>query len=532
MTTSPRARLVLNATVVDGTGAQPQPRDVLVVDDRIVRVSAPGTENRDGHEVLDASGLVVSPGFIDVHSHADNAPFLAADDTSKILQGVTTEVVGNCGFSLAPVAADRLEVMQAYSRRLFPPLPWDWASFGEFLQATDAAGYVTNYAPLVGHHAIRVAVLGMDDRAPTANEQKQMEQLVDEAMADGAFGLSSGLIYPPGLFAATEEVIGLANRLPDGRPYVTHMRNESTGLLDSLHETMAIGVEGSCAVHVSHLKAAGRNNWGTMTQALAVIQRARGDGMTVTQDIYPYTAGSTMLTAALPPWFQEGGNASVLARLENPRDLDRLRANLQVDDGSWENVVMSAGWDGLVVSSTASHEFEGMTLQQIATTRREEPFDALVRVLKQEELQASMVMHMMHEDDLETALADPVTMIGSDGLPPGAGGKPHPRMYGTFPRVLARYARERGSLTMAEAVRRMTSLPAQTFGLHDRGVIAPDMSADLVCFSPDEIADQATYDDPAQSPHGITWVMQNGNLVVHNGAYIGQRGGRRLTPAR
>jgi N-acyl-D-amino-acid deacylase len=296
-TSAATPRLIVNATVIDGTGTEGQQRDIVVVGDRIERLSPPGTEQPRGHEVLDAGGLVVCPGFVDVHSHADNAPFLSDDDTSKILQGVTTEVVGNCGFSLAPVSGEKADQMRSYSRRIFPELPWGWTSFGDFVAATDAAGYVTNYAPLLGHHAVRVAVLGMDDRAPSPEEQQEMEGLVDAAMAEGAFGLSSGLIYPPGLFARTEEIIGLASRLPEGRPYVTHMRGESTGLLDSLHEAVRIGREGGCALHVSHLKVAGRNNWGSMPEALAIIDGARRDGLKVAQDVYPYTAGSTMLTA-------------------------------------------------------------------------------------------------------------------------------------------------------------------------------------------------------------------------------------------
>lgn len=531
MDTTPTSRLIVNCMVIDGTGAEAQARDILIVGDRISRVSPPGTEERGEHEVVDAGGHVVAPGFIDVHSHADNAPFLADDDTSKILQGVTTEVVGNCGFSLAPVTAANADVLKTYSRRIFPPLPWGWGSLGELLDAADAAGYVTNYVPLVGHHAIRVAVLGMDDRSPSSDEQRQMERLVDSAMADGAFGLSTGLIYPPGLFARTEELVRLASRLPEGRPYVTHMRGESTGLLDSLHEAVRIGREASCALHVSHLKVAGRRNWGAMPEALAIIHKAKQNDTVVSQDVYPYTAGSTMLTAALPPWFQDGGHASVLARLNSPGDLDRLRADLEVDDGSWENIVASAGWDGVVVSSTASHEFVGMSLQQIAEATRREPFEALIQVLVQEGLQASMVMHMMHEDDLDTALADSLTMIGSDGLPPGSGGKPHPRTYGTFPRVLARYAREKNSLTTVEAVRRMTSLAAESFGLYDRGVVAPGKSADLVCFTASDVTDRSTYQDPAQAPEGIAWVMQNGSIVVRDGAYLGERRGKRLAPS-
>lgn len=524
------SRLITHASLLDGTGAPARDADILIVNGLIDQVAPAGTLSPEGHEVVDAGGMTVVPGFIDVHSHADNAPFLAEDDTSKILQGVTTEVVGNCGFSLAPVGPDHADTLDAYTRRLFPPLPWGWSSFAELLAATDAAGYVTNYAPLLGHHAVRIAVLGMEQRAPSAEEQQQMEQLVDEAMEQGAFGLSSGLIYPPGQFCETEELVGLARRLPQGRTYVTHMRGEGTGLMSSLHEAVRIAREAGAALQVSHLKVAGRNNWGSMDEALQVLHQARDEGLTVTHDAYPYTAGSTMLTAALPPWFQDGGNAAVLRRLHSESDLDRLRSDLEKDDGSWENVVVNCGWSGVVVSSTGSHQFEGMSLAQIAEATGHDPFGALVEVLVQEELQASMVIHMMHEDDLQLALQHPLTMIGSDGLPPGAGGKPHPRMYGTFPRVLSRYVRDIPCLTLPEAVRRMTSLPAATFGLADRGQIAAGKAADLVCLDPARIVDTATYEDPTKTPDGISWVVQNGVPVVEDGRYLGRRSGARLLP--
>jgi N-acyl-D-amino-acid deacylase len=530
MSTAPASRLVTNASLIDGTGSEPRPAEVLIVGGRIREVSPPGTVDPQGYEVLDAAGRTVAPGFIDVHSHADNAPLLEEDDTSKILQGVTTEVVGNCGFTLAPVGEGGAGALQDYSRRIFPPMAWDWTSFADFLAVTDAAGYVTNVAPLVGHNAVRIAVLGMDDRHPSPEELAQMQRLVAEAADAGAFGLSSGLIYPPGLFSRTEELVALASRLPEGRPYVTHMRGEGNTLMASLHEAVRIGRESGHPLHVSHLKAAGRRNWGAMGRALEILREARAGGVAVTQDVYPYTAASTMLTAALPPWFQDGGDTAVLQRLSSPAALARLRAELERDSDDWENQVASAGWSGLVVSSTDSHEFEGLSLSEIAEARGEEPFEALVHVLVQEKLQASMVMHMMREDDLQTALGDAQTMIGSDGLPPGRGGKPHPRQYGTFPRVLARYSRQKGTLTPAEAVRRMTSLPAETFGLGDRGVVAAGRAADLVCFAPEGIADRATYADPVQGPDGIAWVVQNGHVVVRDGTYLGLRRGERLTP--
>jgi N-acyl-D-aspartate/D-glutamate deacylase len=523
--------LIQDAEILDGTGSPPRRADVLVSGGRIAAVEEPGRLSESGRTVLSARGQTLAPGFIDVHSHADNAPFLAEDDTSKILQGVTTEVVGNCGFSLAPRLEETAPALEALAARIFPTLPWSWSSFSELLAATDARGYVTNYAPLVGHHALRVAVMGMSDAAPDSAQQARMGDLLDEAMEAGAFGLSSGLIYPPGLFAMTQELTELAKRLPESRPYVTHMRGEGSQLLTSINEALAIGEGSGRRVHVSHLKTAGQPNWGRMQAALDQLDQARARGLDVRHDVYPYTAGSTMLTASLPPWFQEGGGPKVLSRLADPAAIDRLRDELGRDDGTWENHIHGAGWDGIVIASSDSHEFDGRSLAQIGADRGTEPFDALVHVLVNEQLKVSMIVHSMQEDDLALAMSHEKTMIGSDGLPPGVGGKPHPRMYGTFPRVLARYCRELGTLGLPDAVRRMTSLPADSFGLHDRGVIAPDAAADLVAFDPATIRDLADYAQPTREPEGIAWVMVNGQVVVRDGRYLGRRTGRRLVPA-
>lgn len=522
--------LITGSAVLDGTGAPATAADVLVQDGRIRAVEQPGRIPPDNHRVLEAAGLTLTPGFIDVHSHADNAPFLNEDDTSKIMQGVTTEVVGNCGFSLAPRREETGPDLEALATRIFPPLPWTWSSYGEFLAATDACGYVTNYAPLVGHHALRVAVLGMADAAPSASQLSVMGDHLDEAIGAGAFGLSSGLIYPPGLFSETAELVALVRRLPERRPYVTHMRGEGSQLLKSIGEAIEIGRRAERRLHISHLKAASRRVWGRMPEVIDQLGVAREQGLDVRQDVYPYTAGSTMLTAALPPWFQEGGGASVLGRLHDPDDLSRLRDELGRDDGSWENFIYGAGWDGIVVAASASHRYDGLSLAQIARSLGTEPFDAFVNVLRDEQLQVSMIVHSMQEEDLIVALHDSATMIGSDGLPPGVGGKPHPRMYGTFPRVLARFSRELGVLALPEAVRRMTALPADSFGIPDRGVIAPGKVADLVAIDAATVQDLATYTDPTHNPAGIRWVMINGRVVVREGRYLGPRAGSRLTP--
>ncbi len=522
--------LVSGAEVLDGTGAPAQRNNVLVEGPRVAATLPPGNPVGGHVRVIDASGLVVAPGFIDVHSHADNAPMLVNDDTSKILQGVTTEVVGNCGMSLAPRAEPHAAVLEQYARRLFPELPWTWQTYEELLQYLDSRGYVTNYAPLVGHHSLRIAAMGMADRAPTAGHMRAMESLLDEAIAAGCFGLSSGLIYPPGLFAAPEEVSRLVGRLPEDRIYATHMRGESGSLLDSVTEALEAGRSTGRQVQISHLKASGRGNWGLIEQALELVDDALAAGVQVTQDVYPYTSASTMLTATLPPWFQEGGAGSVMARLRDTRCLGRLRADLEAGDREWENFVYGAGWGGIVVASSATHRFDGLSMQQVADTLGVDPLQALVEVLLDEELRASMIVHSMSDEDVQTVLTHPGTMIGSDGLPPGTGGKPHPRMSGTFPRVLARYVRDRGTLALSEAVHKMTGLPAATFGLADRGRIAPWKVADLVAFDPAAIRDRADFETPTAEPVGIAWVMQRGRLVVQHGSYLGARVGERLHP--
>lgn len=523
--------LLRGGTLVDGTGAPARPADVMLDGATITAVEPAGRLPEDGAMVRDLGGAVLCPGFIDVHSHADNAPLLAEDDQSKVTQGVTTEVVGNCGFSLAPVAEAHREELRGLMSRIFPPIQDRWSTLPELFAATDAAGYVTNYAPLLGHHTLRVAAMGMADGPPDFAQLAQMRRAAEEGFAAGAFGLSTGLIYPPGLFADDAEIAALAAVLPAGRPYVTHMRGEGRMLLTSIREALRVGEAADRPVQVSHLKAAGRAVWGRMGEALALLDAARERGLDVTHDVYPYLAGSTMLTATLPPWFQEGGNLAVLRRLGDPVTVDRLRRDVETDDGSWENHVAACGWSGIVVASSRSHAHDGTSLQAIADEMGVDPFQALVDVLRAEELEASMIIFSMREEDLVEALVHPHTMIGSDGLPPGGGGKPHPRMWGTFPRVLSRYVRETGALSLEEAVRKMTSLPARRFGLSDRGEVRPGAAADLVVLDPGTVHDEADYADPVRPATGIRDVMVAGRVVVDGGRYVGERAGSRLAPS-
>jgi dihydroorotase len=525
-----RDKLVRGGVLADGSGAEPAPAEVLIRGGLIAAVEPPGVIPTGDCQAIDAGGLVVAPGFIDVHSHADNAALLTDDDTTKILQGITTEVVGNCGFSLAPTSAETVAELTTFVQRVFPPVEFSWRSWAEFTALTDSLGYVTNYAPLVGHGTLRIAALGMDDVTPDVEGLAAMGALLDEALEHGAFGLSSGLVYPPAVYSRTEEIVELARHLGPSRLYATHMRGEGDSLLSSIAETVRIGTEAGCPAHISHLKWTGRQNWGNMPTALAVIHRAASDGLSITKDVYPYAASSTMLTALLPPPFLAGGDEAVLGRLASEEQLRQLAAMMERGLPGWDSQQRATGWDGVLITTTASHRYEGNTIAELAHALDEPPLDVLVRVLREERLRASMVLFGMHEDDVRAALADSDTMVGTDGLPPGSGGKPHPRLFGTFPRVLGEYVRGQRALPLGEAIRRMTSLPAEVFRIPERGLVSPGRVADLVAFDPASVDHPCDYRDPVHPPAGIGWVLQAGEQVVDGTTYLGPRRGRRLTP--
>ncbi len=522
--------VIAGGDVVDGTGTAAQKCDVFVSDGVVTDVR-PASDQHAGWDVLDATGLTVTPGFIDVHSHADNVPFLAEDDTSKILQGITTEVVGNCGISPAPVKPAHRSELKRILDRLMPDSSFSGWSFSEFLAAADARGYVTNYAPLVGHTTLRVAAMGAENRHADASELAMMQSLLDEALDAGAFGLSTGLIYAPGAFGDTDEVANLAARLRPNTLYTTHMRSEGRAMLEAVDEALEIGRRAGVRVQISHHKAAGKENWGKTEDSLRAIAAARANGQEVYQDVYPYTAGSTMLVTLLPPEAHEGGDTAILRRLEDPAAVARFKEAVESERSPFENFIRMAGYDNILISGTASGAFEGQTLREAAQQLGVGEFEALVHILRTEELRAAMVVFMMDERDVKRVLADPYTVVGTDGLPPGFGGKPHPRTFGTFPRIIAEYVRKEQLLSLEEAIRKMTSLSAEIFRIPDRGRIAPGLVADLVAFQADRISDDLNYRDPIRHPAGIHWVMQQGDTVVENGTYHGKRRGKRLRPS-
>jgi N-acyl-D-aspartate/D-glutamate deacylase len=516
-----------DVTLIDGTGADPRPADVLVAGQRITRVGSAGSDR--AVRTIDAGGLVLAPGFIDAHSHADGAPLLEQVDVSKISQGVTTEVVGNCGFSLAPCPPERRQEIEELIGRLFPPMPFGWATVAELFEQLSDAGQVTNSVPLVGHNTLRAATIGHDARPPTAGELDRMCAELDVALAAGAAGMSSGLAYPPGIFASDVELVALLRRLSPRHVYATHLRNEGSELLASIDEALTTAQRAGCRLQISHLKAAGPRAWGSIAPALQMMDAA---GVDVHHDVYPYEANSTMLASCLPPWFHEGGRYAVLDRLRDPAALRRLKTELEQDDGTWDNWVGAAGWDRIYIASAADPRQEGHTLADLAQAAASSPLEVLVELLVASDLSAWMSAFAMDPEDVRAALVHPRGIVGSDGSPPAKNRKPHPRLFGTFTRVLRQYVRETAVLDWPTAIAKMTALPAAVFGLADRGTVTPGAAADLVLLDPTTVADRATFTDPARLSTGIAMVVVNGVVVFEDGQATGARPGRRLSTDR
>jgi N-acyl-D-amino-acid deacylase len=526
--------LITNARILDGTGNPGYAAHIGIVDGKIASVSrdiSPSNTRR----TIDAEGLTVCPGFIDAHSHDDAYLLITPQGDDKVRQGVTTDVIGNCGFSLAPITsehrADLRKTLAIMGGKYLPEEIWQLSSFNEFLTTLEGAHLGINVVPLVGHGTIRIAVIGFENRAPTGSELAAMKRLTAEAMRAGAFGLSSGLIYVPANYAGTDEVIELARIAGQFKGiYTTHMRNEGDQQMVAIDETLRIAAEAGIAAHISHHKVFGRNNWGQSKDTLKTLAAARAKGLQVTCDQYPYPAGSTILAAALPPHIQAQGPQTFAEKLKDPAV--RQAVIDEIEDGSdvpWENFIKGAGFENIIISVAPRHgQYIGKSIAQIAEIENKNPYDVFFNLLIEEGLEVIMLAFMMDEADIIRIMQDPITMIGTDGIPGFGAGKVHPRMIGTFPRILGRYVRQQGVIRLEEAVRKMTSLPAQTFGLYQKGILRPGLDADIVIFDPQTIIDRSTFDNPTQPPAGIHWVIVNGQVAAEHGQITGATSGQVL----
>ena len=526
--------IIKNGSVVDGTGNPHFKADIGIIDGRIAAIS-PGGELTDADRILDASAMVVSPGFIDTHSHDDAYVLIDHQCSQKILQGVTTDVIGNCGYSLAPLSdAHRNDLRTASAMIGGAKLDdefWSLNTFAHYLEKLDSAKLGINVVPLVGHGTIRIAVIGYENRAPSESELARMKEMTAEAMQAGAFGISTGLIYVPGNYAQTDEVIELAKVAAEqGGMYATHMRSEGDLEMQAIEETLQIAQKAGIPAHIAHHKIAGRKNWGNSKLTLKAFSDAREQGLVVTWDQYPYRAGSTFLPAALPPHIQAQGAEQFSEKLKDPAVRRQIRQEIESEGvSSWENLIGGGGFENIVISAAPRHpEFIGKSITEIGAMTGKDPFDVYFDLVVEERMEAGMIIFMMDDEDIERILKDPGTMIGSDGIPGFGSAKTHPRMTGTFPRILGRYAREKGVITLEDAVRKMTSLPAQTFGLFHKGILRQGMDADLVVFDPASVIDKSTFEDPSQSPEGIHWVIVNGEIAVENGKTMGATSGKVL----
>ena len=520
-----------NARLIDGTGSPWVDGDLAISDGRIAAV---GTVEGSGAVELSVAGQALAPGFIDIHTHSDFTLPANRDAQSKIRQGVTTEIVGNCGTSAAPRYGEgATDVDEGFAYRGVGEVvdTSRWESMADYLSyiEDEDGGVSLNVGSLIGHENARIPVLGYEDREPTADELEEMQAIVDEALADGAVGLSTGLIYTPGAFAETDEIVALASIVADhDKLYTTHMRSEGDDLFEALEEAIEIGERAGVAVQISHHKAVGRDNWGKVKYTLERMQRAREqDGLDIQCEQYPYPASSTSLSARLPPWAREGGTEATLERLRDPDTRARIRAALDASS-SWPDILITK----VRTDDPEVSEMEGQTVAELADRPDEDrdPVDIAIDLLLADRCRTKHIHFCMDEADVEYVMAHELTMVGSDGnslAPTGPLGEgvPHPRSYGTFPRVLGHYVRDRGVLSLERAVHKMTGQPAARLGLDDRGVLKAGACADVVVFDPDTVAQGGSFLEPAVYPEGIPHVLVNGEFVVRDGEHTGARPG-------
>lgn len=526
--------LIKNGCLIDGTGNPYYKADIGISNGQIILIDR-NIDQSGAQQIINADGLIVSPGFFDTHSHDDLYLLINPVCDEKILQGVTTNIIGNCGFSLVPISDDYKgdieDALRVMGGRNMPEGYLKIHSFDGYLKKLEALKPGINVLPLVGHSTIRIAVLGSANRAPTDSELERMEELVSNAMRDGAFGLSTGLIYAPGNYAKTDEIIELAKVASQFNGiYVSHIRSEGDTVFPAITEAIKIGEEANLPVHISHHKVIGKKNWGRSVETLKMMMEARARGVEITCDQYPYRAGSTFLAAVLPPSILSDGPEGYPQKLKNPKIRDAVITEIERgEEGQWENLIKGAGFENIVIAMSLSHhEYIGKSIDEIAKMGNKSPYDVIFDLVVEEKRGTVAVLFMMNDEDINRIIQSPITMIGTDGIPGFGVSRVHPRLTGTFPKILGRYVREKGVLSPEEAIRKMTSLPAQTFRVKKKGLLKEGFDADIVIFNPKTIIDKSTYEDPKQKPEGINYVLVNGEIAAKDGEVTGATSGKVL----
>ena len=548
--------LIKNGLVFDGTGSEPFKADIGISSDKILFVDKKAKVKAD--RIIDAKNMAVAPGFIDTHSHSEFTLLADPRAEGKVCQGITTEINGNCGLSAAPLYGEALHQREEDLKEL--DIRERWARFNQYFHILEKQGIAINFLTLAGHGNIRASVIGYEDKLPDDIELKKLKTLLKKAISEGALGLSTGLIYPPGVYSKTEELIELCKVLSESfnpltshfnpfvspKPplrgtskggfgiYTTHMRSEGDKLIESIEETIRIGKEAGIKVHISHIKTSGKENWHKVGRVISLMEESRKEGVSLTCDAYPYTASSTDLDTVLPAWVYSGGREGELKRLKNSRIREKIKKQI-LDAHPLKNY-----WKKIYISSVSTEKnrwMEGRSLHSIAGIKGKEPVEILFDILIEERLMVSAIFASMHEGNMKQFLSLPYCMIGTDSAArsfsgPTYRGKPHPRGFGSFPRFLGKYIRDENLMSMSEGIRKITSLPAQTFGIHKRGMIKRGAYADIVIFDHEKIIDRATFKNPFLKPEGIHYVFINGVPALWEGHLTGSKSGKILRHGR
>jgi N-acyl-D-amino-acid deacylase len=523
--------LIENGWIVDGTGAPRYKSSLVIEDELIAEIGVVG--RGDGFDrTINAESMIVAPGFIDTHSHSDLAVMVNPYIEAKVRQGVTTELLGQDGISMAPLPKRFIAPWRKNLSGLegdSDELDWDYETTDGYLKALEAKGVGLNESYLIPHGNVRMEAMGLDNRKPSPDELERMCDITRREMEVGAFGLSTGLIYMPCAYADTSELIELCKVVAefDGA-FVVHQRSEADSILTSMEEVIEIGRKSGVKIHFSHFKVCGRKNWGLIDEVVELLDKAAAEGIRTSFDQYPYVAGSTMLSVILPPWAHDGGTNKLLERLRSSELRERMIRDIEHGIPGWDNFVDFAGLDQIFITSVkteGNQDLIGKSLLEIGEMRGKNSYDAAFNLLLDEENAVGMVDFYGTEEHVIRFLTRPEQNVCTDGL---LGGRPHPRVFGSFPRVLGKYVREEKALTLEDAIRKMTSKPAEVFGFERRGSLRAGNFADIVVFNAKTIVDKGTFTDPVQFPEGIEHVLINGEVALSEGRYCRELAGRVL----
>lgn len=532
--------LIKNGKIIDGTGNPSYYSDIGINDGKITFIGKAKYDFK-AEKIINAHNLTITPGFIDIHSHADYTIPFEPKTPSTLQQGITTLVVGMCGASLAPVNPEKKELFdKEFSMAAPPGLEYNvtWAKFSEYLDEMEKLGCSSNVAHLIGFGMVRLAVMGYDNRKPTKEELQKMKDYICDAMEAGAFGISTGLIYTPQTYADTTEVLEITKEVAKYNGlYFSHIRNESDLVIEAIQEVIDIVEKSGCiGGQIAHHKVSGKANWEMSKETLQLIEETNKRGIDITCDQYPYNRGATSLITLLPPWTHEGGIEKLIERLRDEKIKEKIKKDLY-EGTSFESFVKNIGWDCIFISYLESEKWSSFIGKNIAEITRDigkkDEFEVLCEIIIDEEAKVSMTVKSMGEEDIQRIMKGRYTMIGTDGASitltgPLSHGKPHPRYFGTYPKILGHYVREKNIMLIETAIRKMTTFPAQRLGLKDRGLLKEGMCADVVVFNSETIIDKATFTEPHQYPEGIEYVLVNGKIVIEKGKHLGTKPGKVL----